>query len=133
MTNKEYMESLAPEQQADFKATYSKERQGELYDYIDWNAWWNSEDRNELHFLKCMYQYVDEREDRYAVLNTFPSKSADGATYVNIYSFSEQCMYQMPLATDEYGNVLENYPYNVHEGEGIRFSSEDPDTLLDEV
>jgi len=79
MTNKEYFFTLSPEKQEQFQKTYANHK---LTEYIDWSAFMESEDGNELHFLKVMDKYTDEKGRECLVLKRY---DRNGMDYQTIY------------------------------------------------
>ena len=57
MTNFEYMKSLTEEQRKEVEKTYTRHP---LAKYIDWEAFFSSEDGNEMHFVKELRRRVYE-------------------------------------------------------------------------
>ena len=57
VTNGEAFRQLNDEQKAMFRETY---RNHPLTDYIDWDAFYESENGNALDFVKCIEKTVDE-------------------------------------------------------------------------
>ena len=115
MTNKEFMESLSPDDQKDFMDTYSRSRIT-CYDYVDWDAWWNAEKGVDvLDKIKCLYDYTDEKGNKYFVLEKFLNEEYQ-MNYVRIYGVCEDSIYEVPANEDE---TIENYEYDVHEDDGV--------------
>ena len=105
MTNKEYLNTLSPEKRAECEKTYSKGVYP-LYDYIDWNAYWNSEDGNALHFLNYVRKYKDEFDREYVVLKEDIVK--DDMDYMLVYSFTDDEFQYIPMSDDEVPVRLSN-------------------------
>ena len=96
MTNREYRNSLSPSKQTDWDRTY---RNHPLYDYIDWDAFLDSEDRNEIHFLNKLDEVRDEYDCRYYILEKYFDEDA-GTDYVLAFSVEEHTFYRVSFPVD---------------------------------
>lgn len=79
MTNKEQLEKMSADKRADCENFY---RSHPLTKYIDWNAFLNSGDGNEMHFLKALETFRDENGKTNIVLEKY---SEDGIDYRTVY------------------------------------------------
>lgn len=75
MSNKDYIETLSEKRKNKCINTYLNHP---LYKYIDWEAFFNSEDGNEMHFLNALDVYSDSEDNVYYVLE---EQSIDGVDY----------------------------------------------------
>lgn len=75
MSNREYIGSLSEKNQSKCISTYLNHP---LYKYIDWEAFLDSEDGNEMHFLNAQSIYDEQTDKVYYVLE---EQSIDGVDY----------------------------------------------------
>lgn len=65
MTNSKVYEGLPEDKKLDFLKSYAEHP---LVDYIDWKAFYASEDGNEMNFVKALRTYTDEDGNKVYVL-----------------------------------------------------------------
>ena len=79
MTNGEYYYSLTEDERKKFLKTYNNHP---LAKYIDWKNFYESNDRNEMHFVESLRVDKDDNNNDVYVLNQFVK---DGEDYELIY------------------------------------------------
>ncbi len=89
MTNKEYLRSLSKEEQKAYLEMYNRHP---LYDYIDWKAFSESEDRDETHFVNNLGTKVIEDQE-FLLLER---KVIDGIDYYKAFCFNDNSFYDVP-------------------------------------
>lgn len=82
MTNREYLNTLTAEERASVEETY---RNHVLYDYIAWDLFWNSENGNEMEFVKCL----EVRPYRDRTIYILCHEEIDGILYERIFDGEE--------------------------------------------
>lgn len=102
MTNREYLNSLPKEEAEKAIKAYSPENYT-LYDYIDWKAFFDSDDGNAMHFLRRLSEFEDEMGNKYAILED--NVVIDDMDYVKIYSYKEDQIINMPKSEDGIYNM----------------------------
>lgn len=98
MTNREHLATLNAEDRKECEATYSRERHP-LYDYIDWDAYWDNEDGNEMHFLRKLDEYTDEFDKKYAVLKQELDEEQQ-MIYADLFSYFDGELIHCPVNED---------------------------------
>lgn len=112
MTNREKIENLSPERKANAEKTYSKGVHP-LYDYIDWNAWWNSEEPDELKYLRKVKDIVDEKENKYYLLQE--NIIRNNMEYILLFRCSTNELFYFPQTDDVYELIDSGRTYKLFE------------------
>lgn len=95
MTNKEHLDTLNAEDRKECESTYSREHHP-LYDYIDWKAFWNSEDGNEMHFLNKLDEFTDIYGKKYAVLKK-EIDAEEHIDYATVFCYDDSEILRCPI------------------------------------
>lgn len=80
MTNYEYIRTLPNEQRIEVQKTYARHP---LAKYIDWRAFFQSENGNEIDFVRFIRKETDELD---RVVYTLEESIIDGIMYAKIYN-----------------------------------------------
>ena len=91
MTNSDIYESLSEADKKSFTETYS---QHPLADYIDWKAFYESDDGDEMHFLK--YERTEKNENG-SLVYVLKEIDDNGEDYEIIYDTDEQEVQKRPI------------------------------------
>lgn len=102
-TNGEFFKSLSTEEKVKFREQYGKHP---LRDFIDWQEFYNSQDGNELDFVKCIEKttmVIDnvfdeeiQEEKEVIILLEFME---DDTEYQLVYVIDENAFYKIPKPT----------------------------------
>lgn len=90
ITNSDVYFGLSEEQKKDFLNTYSNHP---LVDYIDWKAFYESEDGNEMNFVETVRVSKDENGNPIYVLKEFVENDED---YELVYFAADNEIRKMP-------------------------------------
>ncbi len=91
MTNSDVYESLSEADKKSFTETYS---QHPLADYIDWKAFYESDDGDEMHFLK--YERTEKNENG-GLVYVLKEIDDNGEDYEIIFDTDEQEVQKRPI------------------------------------
>lgn len=91
MTNSDIYESLSEANKKSFTETYS---QHPLADYIDWKAFYESDDGDEMHFLK--YERTEKNENG-GLVYVLKEIDDNGEDYEIIFDTDEQEVQKRPI------------------------------------
>jgi len=80
MTNYEYINSLSAEKRLEIQKTYARHP---LAKHIDWRAFFQSDNGNELDFIRFIRKETDEYD---RVIYTLEEMIVDGIMYAKIYN-----------------------------------------------
>lgn len=94
-TNGEAFSALSPTEKEDFYKTYKNHPLG---DYIDWKAYYESNDGNALNFVVALNEYYDEDGKRVFVLKELIEDDCD---YLLIYVCEDNTFYKIPDERDK--------------------------------
>lgn len=95
MTNGKTYQGLTQEQQKDFRKTYQNHL---LVDYIDWKAFYDSENGNAMDFVQYLDKYTDEKGQTVYVLDKLVENDMD---YKLIFVCEENTFYKVPDTDEE--------------------------------
>ncbi len=74
MTNAEHFATLSPEQKAEYRKVYESHP---LYNYIDWDAFFDSDNGYTLDFVRCESSYENDDGNLVLVLDTITENDED--------------------------------------------------------
>lgn len=108
MTNREKINCLPPERQKRALACYQKGVHP-LYDFINWESWFDSEEPNELNFLNKIKDFTDELGKKYVVLEE--DVIIDGSDYMHVFVYGEN-RHLMLVQNDELYDAINSGTFN---------------------
>jgi hypothetical protein len=94
VTNGIAYQQLSAEEQSRFRKTYSNHP---LFDYIDWEAYYNSTNGNAMDFVNHLGKYKDENGNDVYILERFTEEDED---YRLIFVCGENTFYKVPDTDD---------------------------------
>ena len=91
MTNGEIYNTLPDDEKNKFRAAYNSHP---LFNYIDWKAFYNSDDGNALNFVKYRNKYITKQGDIVYILDNITSDNQED--YQLAYNCTEDAFYKIP-------------------------------------
>lgn len=92
MINSQHLSIMTAALQKKAKQLYANHP---LHEYIDWEAYMESEDGNEMHFVRCIDTFIDENEKTNIVLDLFSDEN--DIDYYTVYVIEDDAFYQIPV------------------------------------
>lgn len=90
-TNSDFYEGLSEKDKQNFLDTYSNHP---LHDYIDWKAFYESGDGNEMNFVKALGKELNENGDTVYVLDRITENDED---YELVFDTTESEIQKRPI------------------------------------